>query len=110
AVALNDQHRRVIDALSETGFTTVWVPDHHLLQTHTCAFDKIMKERRDELGLVGVFETISPGSNPGEANCFAFPTPDGGWTVYLFGQGRVEARTWNQDGTNWTTCDFNRPP
>ncbi|CAK9072285.1 Uncharacterized protein SCF082_LOCUS35585 [Durusdinium trenchii] len=107
-VPLDDKHKAIIDELQRTGFTCVWVPDHHLLQTHTGAFAALMEE--NELGLVGFFKTVSSGKDPGEQNCFAFPIDDGGWKVYRFSPGTVEAETWEQDGDGWTTCYFNHQP
>lgn len=109
-VPLDTKHKAIHDALKASGFSTVWVPDHHLLQTHTCALAKLMDEQKDKLGLQGFFKTISQGKNPGEPNCFLFPLDNGAWKVYLFGQGRNEAETWEQDGQGWTTCYFNKPP
>ncbi len=109
-VPLDDKHKRILDALRQSGYTATWVPDYHLLQTHTCAFAQLMEEQKDELGLQGFFKTISEGKDKGGANCFAFPVDDGGWKVYLFGRGRNEAETWEQDGQGWTTCGFNRAP
>ena len=60
--------------------------------------------------LIGYFETISEGNNPGSPNCFLFPLPNGAWKVYRFSQGINEASTWSQDGNGWTTCYFNRTP
>jgi hypothetical protein len=79
-----------------------------LLQTHTCALKEVMDSK--ELDLIGVFETSSPGRNPGSPNCFLFPLLDGGWRVFRFSQGVSEAPTWSQDGEGWTTCYFNRLP
>ena len=42
-------------ALMRSGFTTLWIADHHLLQTHTCALAKLMGEA--DLKLVGYFKT-----------------------------------------------------
>ena len=111
-IHLDDKHKAIIEALMETGFSTVWVPDHHLLQAHTKALAKLMEdpEIRSELNLVGHFQTSSQGKNPGQPNCFLFPTDDGGWRVYRFSQGVAEASTWIQDGSGWTTCYFNRLP
>ncbi len=109
-VPLDEKHKKIHEALKTSGFSTVWVPDHHLLQTHTCALDKLMKEQKGKLNLQGFFETISQGKNPGEPNCFLFPLDNGAWKVYLFGPGRSEAITWEQDGQGWTTCYFNKPP
>jgi Family of unknown function (DUF5906) len=109
-VPLDEKHKAIIDALKASGFSTVWVPDHHLLQTHTCALRKVMDEQKAILNLQGFFRTESKGKNPGEPNCFLFPLDSGGFKVYLFGPGRPEVNTWEQDGQGWTTCYFNRPP
>lgn len=109
-VPLDAKHKAIHEALKTSGFSTVWVPDHHLLQTHTCALKKLMDEQKGKMGLKGFFQTISEGKNPGEPNCFLFPIDEGAWKVYLFGPGRPEAVTWEQDGQGWTTCYFNKPP
>ena len=89
-------------------YSAVWVPDHHLLQTHTAGLAKLIDD--SESGLIGVFQTNSEGSDPGQPNCFAFPLSDGAWKVFRFSRGHQEAETWEQDGVNWTTCYFNRQP
>ena len=35
-IPLDDSHKAQIEALQRSGCTTLWVADHHLLQTHTC--------------------------------------------------------------------------
>ncbi len=105
-IPLDDSHKAQIEALMRSGFTTLWVQDHHLLQTHTCALRALMQEK--ELKLVGVFDTTSEGNDPGNPNCFLFPLPGGAWRVYRFSPGVAEAETWTQDGQGWTTCYFNR--
>ena len=111
-IALDDSHKAVIDALRESGASTIWVPDHHLLQTHTKALQNISEdeELRKKLKLKGCFKTISAGKDLGTPNCFMFPLIHGGWRVFRFSQGIVEAETWSQDKENWTTCVFNRAP
>jgi hypothetical protein len=109
-IDLDAKHKLILDELRASGYTAVWVPDYHMLQTHTCAFQKLIDEKKKELGLVGFFKTISDGKDPGTQNCFAFPLDNGGWKVYLYGQGRPEAETWEQDTTGWTTCFFNKQP
>ena len=111
-VALDSKHKAIIEALMETGFSTIWVSDHHLLQTHTRALVKLMddSQARLRLGLIGHFQTNSPGKDPGQPNCFLFPMDDGGWRVYRFSPGITEAETWVQDDPGWTTCYFNRLP
>ncbi len=111
-IELDETHKETVDELARSGFSTVWVQDHHLLQTHTCAFQMLTqdKEIQKKLDLKGFFVTTSRGSNPAEPNCFAFPLPNGAWKVYRFGQGVNEDVTWQQDGEGWTTCLFNHKP
>lgn len=111
-VPLDDKHKAIRDELQRSGFSCVWVSDHHLLQTHTKALQNLMDDplKRQQLGLQGFFKTVSQGNDPGKPNCFMFPLDNGGWRVYLFGQGRNEAETWTQDPEGWTNCYFNRQP
>ena len=109
-IPLDDSHKAQIEALMRSGYTTLWISDHHLLQSHTCALDKLMQEEAGDLHLIGYFQTISEGRNPGSPNCFLFPLPNGAWKVYRFSPGVAEAETWTQDGNGWTTCYFNRTP
>jgi hypothetical protein len=105
-VPLDAEHKRHVEALMGTGFSTLWVSDHHLLQTHTRALHRI----HNELKLAGVFETISEGKDKGTPNCFLFPLSKGGWKVFRFSQGINEAETWTQSKDGWTTCHLNRLP
>jgi hypothetical protein len=107
-IPLDDSHKAQVEALMRSGFTTLWITDHHLLQTHTCALRKIMADK--ELKLIGYFETISEGKDPGTPNAFLFPLLNGGWKVYRFSPGITEAPSWTQDGAGWTTTFFNRQP
>ena len=105
-VPLDEMHKQIIDELSHSGFTTVWLPDLHLCQTHTKALAKLMETGEYE----GVFETNSNGNNPGTPNCFWYPEEDGVLHVYRFSPGVQEAETWHQDKEGWTNCRFNWPP
>ena len=107
-IPLDDSHKAQIEALQRSHYTTLWIADHHLLQTHTKALQSLMEDA--ELKLVGVFDTNSQGKDPGNPNCFLFPLPNGAWRVYRFSPGVAEAETWTQDGEGWTTCYFNRRP
>jgi hypothetical protein len=110
-IPLDNTHKAIIEALQRSHYTTLWITDHHLLQTHTCALKELINgPESKELKLVGVFETNSQGRNPGNPNCFLFPLPNGAWRVYRFSPGVSEAETWSQDGEGWTTCYFNRRP
>ena len=111
-ISLDDEHKALIDELTRSGFSTVWTTDHHLLQTHTKVLANLIEdlEKRRELGLKGIFKTISEGNDPATPNCFMFPMIDGAWRVYRFSPGIAEAETWEQDGEGWTCCHFNRLP
>ena len=110
-IPLDDSHKAQIEALMRSGYTTLWVADHHLLQTHTTGLYELLDgPEGKELGLVGLFKTISEGRDKGTPNCFLFPLPEGAWRVYRFSPGINEADTWTQDGQGWTTCYFNRYP
>ena len=111
-IALDETHKAIMESLMHSGYSTIWVPDHHLLQTHSKALQDIMEneELKARLKLKGFFKTISQGKDKGTPNCFMFPLNKGGWRVYRFSPGIVEAETWGQDRENWTTCSFNRTP
>jgi hypothetical protein len=106
-VPLDDSHKAVIEELTHSGFSAVWVPDYHLLQTHTKALQNLLE--RTELGIKGVFKTISEGRHPETCNCFCFPLDKGAWRVYRFSPGVPEAESWTQDTSGWTNCYFNKP-
>ena len=106
-VTLDATHKEIIDELCHSGFTTIWVPDHHLLQTHTKGLEKVALEPGK---IQGIFKTNSNGNHPQTPNCFMFPLDKGGWRVYRFSPGIQEDPTWNQDKEGWTNCYFNCKP
>lgn len=105
AVPLDDQHKAIIAELGKHA-TTSMVSDHNCGRSHTEAF----RRAHENLGLRGVFQTNSEGSDLGTSNVFFFFLPNGGMRLVRYGKGVQEAPTWNQDGTNWTTCEFNVAP
>ncbi len=109
---LGETHKEIIDELARSGYSTVWVPDHHLLQTHTCALKELMEDdsKKDEFKIRGYYDTTSEGTDRASPNCFMFPLPDGAFKVYRFSQGVAESPTWQQDGEGWTTCFYNHDP
>jgi hypothetical protein len=111
-IPLDASHKAQIDWLLASGFSTIWVADHHLLQTHTRALANMLEDpqAKAKFRLQGVFQTLSEGRDPGTCNCFLFPLSHGGWKVYRFSPGVPEAPTWTQDGERWTACYFNRKP
>ncbi len=111
-VPLDETHKAIIEELGRSGYSTVWIPDYHLLQTHTKALQNLIddSDQRSVLKLKGLFKTISEGRDPATCNCFCFPLDNGAWRVYRFSPGTTEADTWEQDGNGWTNCYFNKTP
>jgi hypothetical protein len=101
-VALDDQHKAHMDAIHRAGFVCVWDEKEHRLQTHTKGFEHVAKVLR-----IQGYETTSPGTKPQSINCWAVPRDKGGWKLFRYSQGVVEAPTWEQDGEGYTTCLFN---
>lgn len=110
-IKLDEQHDAHMRFIANEGIICNWVNDHNCLQTHTVGFKRLYA-RREELGIQGVFETTSKGSDLSGANCYAFPLDNGGWKIYRFGTaGRItEASTWEQDNQGRMMCRFNVRP
>jgi len=103
---LDPEHKELIKHLEIVG-AKWWWSDHKMLITHTVH----LKEAHNDLGLRGVFKTNSEGRERGnDHNCFLFPLRNGSWVVRRFSLGVQEASTWDQDGTGWTRCYYNREP
>lgn len=105
-VPLEDDHKRLIEALADSGFATLWVDDYHCLHTKTTALARIYDQQT--VPVRGVFATLAEGKEPEKPNCYMFPMEGGGWRVYRFGAGTAEADTWTRDGAGRTTCFYNR--
>jgi hypothetical protein len=108
---LNDVHKAILNDLEQTGASVVWVADHHLVQTHTCAFKAVFDQWK-EAGhrMKGFFETTSLGTDMSKPNCFAIPGPKGSWFIYRFGKGSAEHKLWSQDDVGWTWAKYNAQP
>ncbi len=108
---LNEAHKAILNDLEQTGASVVWIPDHHLVQTHTQALKIVFdKWATDGHPMRGFFETLSQGTDLGKQNCFAIPGPKGSWLVYRFGKGSAEHKLWSQDDVGWTWCRYNWQP
>ncbi|GMU26143.1 MAG: hypothetical protein AMXMBFR16_10480 [Candidatus Uhrbacteria bacterium] len=109
-IKLEEDHLRIIDDLQQMfpNFTTMWLADHNLLQTHTQAL-KLYYAKRQEIGdpLKGAFDTLSEGRDPSKPNCFCFPLPGGGFRVCRFGKGAKEHKCWRSDESGWTSITYN---
>ncbi len=111
-IDLDDTHKAIIDELARSGYSTVWISDHHLVQTHSCALQNLFDDPdiSKELKLRGFYSTTSEGTDRASPNCFMFPLPKGAFKVYRFSPGVSESNTWQQNGEDWTTCFFNHDP
>ena len=107
SVILDEDHKRLIRRLEETGAQAWWDNDHNMLVAHT--FD--LKNAHQELNMRGIFDTEAEGTEKGaDHNCFLFPLRRGSWAVRRFTPGVKEKATWSQDGVGWTTCYLNKEP
>ncbi len=108
---LDDIHKQIIaDLQGFSTFTTVWVQDHHLLQTHTRALKLLFDERAGTANpILGAFDTLAQGKDPGKPNVFLFPIENGAFRACRFGKGTNEHDTWKLDKSGWTYCFYNKP-
>jgi hypothetical protein len=104
-VPLDEEHQRLITWLKENKCLWWWDQDHWSLTTHTFH----LKQAHKELGLRGVYDTMSIGREAEtDHNCFMFPKRRGGWSVRRYSKGVSEHPSWDQDGAGWTRTYFNR--
>jgi len=103
-VRLTKEHKRVIDYLTETKSAYAWYQDYNMVITHTSH----LVACHNDLNLKGIFRTKAEGKDEADHNCFMFPLKDGSWGVRRYSKGVEEVGTWEQDGTGWTRCFFNR--
>ena len=100
---LDETHLKIIKALEDVGGTT-WDSDHAMLTTHTTTLALV----HEQLGLRGVFKTISNTEPGSDWNVYLFPNSNGSWVVRRFTKHCTEAPTWEEDGSGWTRCYYNR--
>lgn len=105
-IPLDEEHIRLINYLEDKKTASVWDTDHHMLITHTVH----LRNAHLELGLRGMYATVSQGNDPDTNNCYMFPIRRGGWAVRRYSLGVQEEATWDQDGKGWTRCYFNCNP
>lgn len=104
---LDQDHKKLIDYLSEHSCVWWWDQDSNSLITHTFH----LKEAHEAIGYKGIFKTNAEGKDYGrDHNCFLFPIRRGGWVVRRFTPGVSEHESWDQDGAGWTRCFFNIEP
>jgi hypothetical protein len=106
-VALDDEHKRLMNWLTENNYYCEWSGDNRMLITHTY----YLKLAHEELSLRGIFDTIAEGSEGrSDKNCFAFAGKKGSWTVRRYSKGVAEASCWTQDAAGWTKTNLNQAP
>lgn len=107
-VPLNNEHKRLLDWL-QTRYPSAgwWDQDNWMLVTHT----SLLAEAHEDLVLKGPFKTLASGTQRGsDHNVFGYPMPGGGWALRRYTPGVAEHPTWQQDGSGWTRCFYNRYP
>jgi len=104
-ITLTDAHNDVIDALGDTGYTSLWHHDYRLVQTHTRAFKALMDNNPGKYD--GCFDTLSDGTDPGKPNCLS------GDTMVITRKGARPIRelagttqTVLTQGRHWTQAPF----
>lgn len=106
-IQLDDDHRKLIDFLTETKAHWWWDTDHWMLVCHT--YD--LARAHEQLTMKGAFHTLATGRHAGgDHNCFCFPIRRGAWSVRRYTRGIQEHSSWGKDTSNFTFCYLNRDP
>ncbi len=108
-IELDVKHKKLFKFLTDKGLYWHWEgEDIRRLVTHTTHLKKAYQSMVFDTGerVKGFFETSSSGST--DYNCYCFPIRNGGWIVRRYSPGTKEHDSWNQDGSGWTRCWFNR--
>ena len=90
---LDSKHKAIIEALQRSNYTTLWITDHHLLQTHTCALKGLMdgpRIGRPEAGRR--LRDHFPGPEPRQSELFSLPAAGRSLARYRFSPGVVGSR------------------
>ena len=92
-VELDEDHKRIIEAIQQQPYYFNYRADMGLVHTHTCAIRDAID---NGLEIRGNFVTNSNGDDPNSANCFMAPQPNGVFRVIRFGQSQHEPDwTWS---------------
>lgn len=86
-VELEEEHKRILEAIQAEPFYFNIRHDMNLIHTHTCAIKQAIDHG---LEVRGDFVTSSDGSDPNTANCFMAPQRGGSFRVVRFGQSQHE--------------------
>lgn len=105
-VPLDKQHCEFEQRYYETEYEGFWNEDHGCFVAHTYAIGLVFKQ----MGMRGVYETVSEGADPTKPNSWMYPLPHGAWRIFRFQKGTTEADTWETSPHGWTTCTINVTP
>ena len=107
-IELSPAHQQVTNWLRDNDKQWWWDSQKHMLVCHT--YDLKLCHR--ELGLVGLYDTVSKGEDSGsDHNCFCFPARNGSWVIRRFGGSEVkEHTTWSKDTKGNPYVYFNTTP
>ena len=103
-VTLTGRHEHILSEIDEAGFLVIqkeFEDGTEYFATHTCG----LKAAHRSLKLRGWFDTISPGTQPTEPNCYILPFPEG-FQVFRF--GTTDEPGWNKrqsDSRSWVWYD-----
>lgn len=101
-VELDEEHKRVLEAISRQPFYFNIRADMNLIHAHTCAIKRAVDQLAEQgEPIVGGFTTASDGTDPQTANCFLAPLRGGSFRVHRFGQSQHEPDWEYQDGKNF---------
>lgn len=105
---IDEDHKDILKALEDLPFSFRWLPQYNMAHTHTAALKALWEQRKNtENPILGLFETVSGGSDHRKPNCFISPRPDGVFRVSRFGNGTTEHPLWDShEGKTW--CYFNQ--
>ena len=101
-VALDEEHKRIVEALKKAEHTIYHMPDYGCYHGHTAALAKV----HEELGLRGFFKTNSADTDPGTPNCYFFPRSGGMFLVVRF-QTQDEHDSWGRTAKGERCCYYN---
>ena len=102
---IDTDHKQLMAYLDDNDCQWWWDQDNHMLITHTTH----LRDAHNDLNLRGIYDTASTGKDkPGDHNCFMFPLRRGAWVVRRYTPGVSEGPSWEQDGSGWTRCYYNR--
>ncbi|MCP4896261.1 MAG: hypothetical protein GY906_04730 [bacterium] len=101
-VDFDDDHKRIIEAISSQPFYFNVRSDMNLVHTHTRAIADAISQG---LEVKGSFVTNSNGDDPMTANCFLAPLNNGAFRVVRFGNGQQEPNWEYRNSRNYCTLN-----